>query len=103
MEYLPILLTLLPFFSAWLDSRKLTGDIPQKVIDNVAKSIEIREKDIEYLTKKSIDDEETKIKLHEENNRLNQYIDYLLQWIKKHKPKRAKAPDVLETFLQQSQ
>ena len=95
MEYLPLLITLLPFFTAWLDTRRLTGDIPQKVIDNVAKSIEIREKDIEYLMKRSGDDEIYK-------NHLLEYINYLWAWIKKHKPQRIKAPKVLEAFIQRN-
>lgn len=91
MEYLPLLLTLLPFFSAWLDSRRLTGDIPQKVIENVSKSIDLREKDIAYLKQIKEQDEVYK-------NHLLDYIDYLWAWIRKNKPKRVKAPKALEFF-----
>ncbi len=95
MEYLPLLVTLVPFFSAWLDSRRLRADIPEKAIDNVSKSIELMKNDNDYLREKDKQNEDYK-------KHLLEYIQYLWVWIKKHKPKRVKYPKVLESFVMRS-
>lgn len=69
----------------WMDIRKMKTDLPQKTLETVSKSFALVKADNDFLRAREA--------------QLLKYIDYLWEWIKELKPKRAKPPEKLDEYL----
>ena len=95
-DYALLLATLIPIFTAWLDSRRMQADVPQKIIESVSKAVELREKifqeDFSALSTK-YNDIESRL------SHVLEYVEYLWGWITTHKFKNVKLPKTFDMFL----
>lgn len=81
----------IPFLAALTDRKKVHSDITTQIVENVQKSILLREADIAYL-------EKNLAKCYIEKKHLQSYINFLWDWILQN-AKTPKRPKTFEKFV----